>query len=683
MYANQGRHDRAEPMLRRALDIREETLGPAHQLTAATMSHLATLYKNRGEFAKAEPLYIKVLSAVEKSIGRQGRGAWSSLDNLALIAGAKGDFEAAHDYSKRAQGISARLIDQIMGFTSEDQKLRFLALQRESLELFLGLAAFHMSGNREAARDALTVWLRRKGVILEAQQRYQEALVLSGDAQAMEVFRALAGVRSQLSRLVFSGRGLESPKAHRARVDVLEAREAELEARLSKLSEPFAREKRARRADPAQVASALPRDGVLVDFALVRPYDYKAFGTEERWGPAHYLAFVLPAGEPDDLTLVDLGEAGPIDREVVKLKSAVSGPDQSAGKKADEAGAELYRLVFAKLEKEIKTARQIFVAPDGNLNLLPFEVLRGPDGTFLIQKFSFNYLSSGRDLTRFGLDRGAAGPPLLMGDPDFDLDSKSKKQTMRTLGLEGPPFAARRSTETRGMRFSELPGTGEELAAVSSALGPSVEVYTGAAALEEVLLSQKKSPRILHLATHGFFLADQQIERSADRGLTPTGDAPLPRRIRIENPLLRSGLALAGANRVADSTGLEGGDGLLTAEEVLRLNLWGTDMVVLSACNTGVGEVQAGEGVYGLRRAFLQAGAEGLVMSMWPVPDRETKGLMETFYKHIGFGEMSRAEALRQAALEQLEVARERYGHPHPLFWGAFVYMGDPGLSES
>lgn len=679
LYANQGRQDQAEPLLNRALAIREETLGPAHHATAATMSHLANLYKNRGEFAKAEPLFVKVLNVVVQSLGRQNPDVLASLNNLGLIAGAKGDYETAQDYHKQAQDISARLIDQVMGFTSEDQKLRFLASQRESLELSLGLAAFHVPGDREAAGDALTVWLRRKGVILEAQQRYQEALVLSGDRQAMEVFRELADVRSQLSRLVFSGPGLKNPKAHRARIAGLEARQKELEARLSKLSASFAREKKVRQADPAQVASALPRGGVLVDFALVRPYDYKAFGAEERWGPAHYLAFVLPAGRPGDLALVDLGEAGPIDREIAKLKTAVSGLNDAAGKTAEEAGAELYRLVFAKLETKIKTARQIFISPDGNLNLIPFEVFRKPDGEFLIQNYSFNYLSSGRDLTGFGLVGGAAGPSLLMGDPDFDLDSKSKKRAMRTLDLEGRSFVAQRSPETRGMRFSALPGTGEELAAVRAALGPSAKVYTGAMALEEVLVSQDKPPRILHLATHGFFLTDQQIERLGARGLTTTDDAPVPGGIRIENPLLRSGLALAGANRGADSSGSEGSDGLLTAEEVLGLNLRGTDMVVLSACNTGVGEVQAGEGVYGLRRAFVQAGAEGLVMSMWPVPDRETKELMETFYKHISSGETSRLEALRQAALEQLEVAGERYGHPHPLFWGAFVYMGNPG----
>ena len=193
------------------------------------------------------------------------------------------------------------------------------------------------------------------------------------------------------------------------------------------------------------------------------------------------------------------------------------------------------------------------------------------------------------------------------------------------------------------------------------------------------MAAQIESPRILHLATHGFFLTDQQIKALIDRrALLLPDDTPLPADIRIENSLLHSGLALAGVNRALELGEVEGSDGLLTAEEVLGLRLHGTDLVVLSACNTGTGKVKTGEGVYGLRRAFAQAGTKGLVMSMWPVPDKETKELMETFYQQIYFGKMNRSEALRQAALRQMQVVKDRYGHTNPLFWGAFIFLGEP-----
>jgi CHAT domain-containing protein len=143
--------------------------------------------------------------------------------------------------------------------------------------------------------------------------------------------------------------------------------------------------------------------------------------------------------------------------------------------------------------------------------------------------------------------------------------------------------------------------------------------------------------------------------------------------------LVRSGLALAGANQTLRSSGIQNSDGLLTAEKVLGLRLQNTDLVVLSACETGVGEVKSGEGVYGLRRAFIQAGAKGLVMSLWPIPDQETKELMVAFYNNLSRDKMNRAKALRQAILDQMRVTKKRYGISHPLFWGAFIYLGEPG----
>jgi CHAT domain-containing protein len=161
------------------------------------------------------------------------------------------------------------------------------------------------------------------------------------------------------------------------------------------------------------------------------------------------------------------------------------------------------------------------------------------------------------------------------------------------------------------------------------------------------------------------------------RGITIT-PRPTGKKIKIENPLLRSGIALAGANNALKSEDEGKSDGIVTAEKILGLRLRGTDMVVLSACETGLGEVKTGEGVFGLRRAFTQAGTKSLVMSMWQVPDKETKELMVEFYKNIISGPMNRCQALRQAALKEMKVVKERYGHTNPYYWGAFVFMGEP-----
>jgi len=174
---------------------------------------------------------------------------------------------------------------------------------------------------------------------------------------------------------------------------------------------------------------------------------------------------------------------------------------------------------------------------------------------------------------------------------------------------------------------------------------------------------------------------DAFLNRVRDiRGMTISSEvqAPIEKNVKIDNPLLRSGIALAGANTALKSEKTEQSDGIITAEEILTLNLRGTDMTVLSACETGLGTVRSGQGVYGLRRAFTQAGSKSLVMSMWSVPDKETQELMLNFCKNIIQGKMNRCQALRQAALKQMQIVKQRYGKPHPLLWGAFVFMGEP-----
>jgi tetratricopeptide (TPR) repeat protein len=680
LYMSMGDYARAEPLYQRALTIKERALGPEHSGTAVSLNNLALLYMSMGDYARAEPLYKRALTITEKGLGPEHPQTAASLRNLAALHAARGEFALAQELHLRAQLISARLIDQVMGFTSEDQKMKFLATQRWGFEAALSLVAFHLAEDDQAVRDIFDVWLGRKGVILEAQRRYQEALVYSDNPEARKVFQELAGVRSRLSRFIFGGPGPDGTAVYRKKIAELEAMEKELEARLSKISQAFARQRQVKRADTKTVAQSLPRGAVLVDFAQISRIDFQAKDRVKKWGAAHYLAFILSAGDLGRVTLLDLGEAEPIDRAVAELKAAIADHQDRVGKKAMAAGEKLYNLVFAKLEKVIGEARDIFISPDGNLNLIPFEVLRTPDGKYLIEEYSFNYLASGRDMIGFGMLQGKPGPPLLMGDPDFSLDGIDKEKIKQELGLENERavLTARRSPELRGIRFSPLPGTGEEVEAIRDILGSDSKLFTGKKALEDVLMSQNEPPRILHLATHGFFLTDQQINAATDHRALQIDAAPVPAEMRIENPLLRSGLALAGANEALESDNPEGRDGLFTAEEVLGLRLHGTDLVVLSACNTGVGKVKAGEGVYGLRRAFVQAGTKGLVMSMWPVPDQETKELMVLFYRNIQVGKMNRSQALRRAALKQMQVVKERYGHTNPLFWGAFVYLGEP-----
>jgi len=687
LYSHFGHYSKALPLLKRSLVIKSSALGANHPALSVTLNNLAMLYGKFGEYPKQERLYEISLAIAEKTLGPNHKDVSRTLNNMAIAYAFAEDFERAGQGFRKALDIDNKLIDQIMGFTSEKQKIKFLAMKKPSLNTFLSLVCQHLTEIPSMRRNALNIWLERKGVTLEVQRRFQEALFYTDDPETLEIFYELSRVRTQLSRLTFAQTDKTNLNTYRKRIDDLKIQKEKLEAKLSRLSEAFALNRKIAKADCEKLSKALPPDSALVEFARVKMFDFKA-KNKGKWKPAHYLAFVLHAGNGENVGMIDLGDADEIDQAITELRKRIS----SMQEKDKESSQRVYNLVFASLKKELGNKKEIFISPDGNLNLIPFEVLLGPDGRYLIEDYTFNYLAAGRDLLGFDQPEGKqTGKALLIGDPDFDMTMEERKPLLEKLAqtkIKGKGIP-RRSMDMGGFRFKRLPGTKKEVEGIMSLLGnENTSLYTGKEALEEVL-KKHKPPRIVHLATHGFFLKDQdnwEIPPNIPGRAAYLFTMPKPgkKKIRVESPMLRSGFALAGANRAGELTGVPADDGVVTSEEILGLRLRGTEMVVLSACDTGLGEVKAGEGVFGLRRAFAQAGARSLIMSLWQVPDRETSELMEEFYRNVLERKMNRCQALRQAALRQMKIVKERHGYPYPLCWGGFVMVGDPGqLSAS
>jgi CHAT domain-containing protein len=472
------------------------------------------------------------------------------------------------------------------------------------------------------------------------------------------------------------------------------------------------------------ITGTLPNDALLVEFVRFVLFDFHAVPAhgEPLWKPARYIAFVLSGRNSDQVQLIDLGEADRIDGLIADYRSVLTGEQEedtgaennffaqslavdapaSADKsKAEQkrdllpnrdvpdeelaslSGKQLREAIFDPLLPHLQACHQLFLAPDGNLSRLPFEALPAEDGTRLIDHFRISYVSVGRDLLRFtAASNRQAQAPVVMADPDFDLTAPMIKSF-----AEVPDPDGRRSADLAkySLAFRRLPGTRQEGELIAQALGVQ-GMFDGQAVVGS--LKALRSPRILHLATHGFFLPDQQRDPNKEPSsninspvaIRGSGGIDSPDRLawlmgqHLENPLLRSGLAFAGANTWNRGAAVppEAEDGLLTAEDVSGMDLLGTELVVLSACETGLGAVQIGEGVFGLRRTFMLAGAKTLVMSLWKVPDKQTQELMEDFYQRLLAGQ-PRAEALRGAQL----AIKEKY--PHPRFWGAFICQGNPG----
>jgi len=549
-----------------------------------------------------------------------------------------------------------------------------------------------------------------------------EALAAQRDAvyggkypELKEKLKELTTYRMQIALKTLKGPGPEGKEYHDHLLKEWTEKKEKLESELAKHIPEMNLEEKLRSADRESVAMALTKDSVLVEFVKFNEYDFKAIPVkgEKQWKPPRYLAFVLPAGEPDKIEMIDLGQADAIDNLINDFRSSILGETDmkgrsgtaitaSAGVKAtNNAGDELREAVFDKLEESITGFKHILIAPDGNLSRLPFEVLPTKDNKYLIDYYDISYLSVGRDVLRFSAESsGTPSDALVAADPDFDMGTMEKhEESAPEYGLLRG-WRSSRDFDRSSLRFERLPGTRPESDKVSAILKtkPWIE--------DKVLEGKLKSvhsPFILHLATHGFFLEDQIIDPSMEKGP------------RYENPLLRSGLALAGAN-----TSMKGGtlpeeaeDGILTAEDVSGLDLTETELVVLSACETGLGEIRTGEGVFGLRRAFMLAGAKTLVMSLWKVADLTTPIIMGRFYDNLLNKKLPRDESLREAQLylrgltikeirekwltkdmisklssgnEKIERELEEFlklpdnstPFSDPLYWGAFICQGDP-----
>jgi len=450
----------------------------------------------------------------------------------------------------------------------------------------------------------------------------------------------------------------------------------------------------------------IPADTALVDFAEYDRFDYAAQTNE--WKEARYAVYLgFPLAKASTnlvVERVDLGEAAPINEAVEQIGNLMA-TGQIAPKRLQPVLQRLGDLVYAPLAKHLTNVSHLIICPDGQLSRVPFEMLLH-EGKYLVETKTISYVTSGREVVR--LASGQSSPKakvqssksLVMGDPDFDLDlgsNESHKPLTSKSEIENPKSKIDPSLLTsaattylsrsvRGLKFDRLPSAAEEARSIANLLGADAELRLGKEA-READLKAVVSPRVLHLATHGFFLSDQEFKyTNALRNLLLAGtmnvaaswprnsgtrwNASLPEN-DWENPLVRCGIALAGANRALQMTNAVAEDGLLTGLEASLLNLQGTELVILSACDSGTGDIKIGEGVMSLRRAFRIAGAETVLASHWKVSDRATSQLMTEFMRRWSSGQ-PRAQAWREA---QLALLRSK-DFSNPYFWAAFTLTG-------
>jgi CHAT domain-containing protein len=706
VYRLEGDYEQALPLCQRALEIRQKVLGKDHPDVSDSLVSLAEIYRGLGDDPKALTLCQRSIDICEKRLGHDQPLVTDSLfllgqiqldlgnysealsafhralaidekfsgpehpDALEVLGTEAVLFEKQHDF-ERSLSTSIELfkrqrhyfVGQILALPDPDA-LRSIQSSFQSVEIFHSVCAEASAKNLGNARVAGATELALNKALLEEVRAAQAAFEADPRTATKELREQYRDAQFQLEHL---GQGGPSEMQLEAKRRELQDKLSQIEAKLAERVDLAARMIRERSLTLNDIARSLPSQSVLVDFIQYRRYDFTARTNqwkEQRY--AAYLTFPSVNGSTNvAVERVDLGEAAPINKSI-----ALACKRMSAGQFAakDLAGAlqELGGLVYAPFARHLTNASHLIICPDGQLSRVPFEML--PVGNkFLVEEKTISYVTSGREVVRFAKSKANihSSKSIVMGNPDFDFKLADARPLDSTIQLAGGPSALRSlSRDYDGLKFQPLPGAEAEARSVAKLLGDDAVLYLGADA-RETELKAVHSPRILHLATHGFYFPDQELNQM--RRLSH-----VKKNNNWENPMVRCGIALAGANHAMQITNALAEDGLLTGLDASLLDLQGTELVILSACDSGTGEVEIGEGVMSLRRAFLIAGAQTVLASHWNISDKATGQLMTEFMRRWQAGK-SRSAAWQEAQLSLLHSK----AFSNPYFWAAFTLTGE------
>jgi CHAT domain-containing protein/tetratricopeptide (TPR) repeat protein len=718
-----GRYRAAVTNLERALRIREREYGRDHEALGYVVVPLGRLYFRLGARVRA------------RALAEQGRTIWEKAQNpdelsdalmlVGRIAFADGHAEDASRAYQRALAIRlvangpthpdtaetrAALAATLLALGRTNEALAaamaaeeigrsHLRLTLESLSERQGLAyaaarpkgldvALSMASEPATLPPIVDAIVRGRAIVLDAigtRRRFA-----GSSPELASLWRATTETTQRLADLAVAPPTTDTAR-HAARIEAAQRQKETAETALAERSAAFGADLARRDIGLDAVLAAIPARTALV--SVVR-YDRTPTapiepGTPPPQSKAAYAAVILRGGSADPV-LVQAGDAATVDglvtawrRAVVHDVAAAAAPTSAHDRTLRRIGTALRERVWDPVAAHLDGIDQVFVVPDGTLNLLPIAALPAGDGRYLVEVGpTIHYLSAERDLVVPSTDRPESRSKglLAIGGPAYGPTPST---------VRSGPAAPARQVPTCGtfdaMEFHPLPAArreAEDVAAMWRVTDPNAEVLTGARASEAVFKREAPGRRYLHLATHGFFLGndceDAVYAGRGPDGLRGIGGRKGPKRQRLlpDSPLLLSGLALAGANQ-RRPTRANPEDGILTAEEVSALDLDGVEWAVLSACDTGVGEIKAGEGVFGLRRAFRVAGARTIIMSLWAVEDRSARAWMRPLYEGRLRDHLSTADAVRHASLTVLAERRAKGLSTHPFYWAGFVAAGD------
>lgn len=610
LYIEIAKYDEAEELLKEALSIYERKFGTSFSGYGLTIARLGVLYRMQGKFTDAENSLKRAEYVLGNSYGNSHPNYVEVITELALLNWQQGNVDKADKLFKKSIDQSLKFVGEYFAPMSDVEKAAYWKTLRPRFEKYFAFTADVGRANPDVLKTAINYRLATKAMLLSSTTKVKSKILSSGDKGLIKNYNAWLDNKHQLA--LYYSMSKEDLAIQKVNLDSISRVTNSLEKELSKKSGIFNEAYESKTPVLQDVQGALSGGEAAVEIVRV---DYTLGDNNIK-----YIAFVVTSSK---LKMVVLSNGDQLETRYFKYyKNAI---------KLKREDAYSYEQFWKPIANELEGVKTIYLSSDGVYNQLSVNSLKKPARDYVLDGLHILNVSSLRFLVEKNTSGATSKTAFLLGNPTYG------------------------SSE-----IDPLPGTGIEITSLSSILksgGFKNTIYQTIAATEENI-KDAKSPKVMHIATHGFFVED--IKANNNKVFS------VPLNNINENVLLRSGLILANAGNFNETTG---NNGILTAYEAMNLDLANTDLVVLSACETGLGDIMAGEGVYGLQRSFEVAGAKAVIMSLWKVDDAATQLLMTSFYKNWMVSK-NKLSSFRKAQL----ALKEKY--PEPYYWGAFVMQG-------
>jgi CHAT domain-containing protein/tetratricopeptide (TPR) repeat protein len=675
-FERTGDYEHGADLLVRARGI-FESRGPDSFNEGEVLKVLGTIRRGQGRLQESGDAFARAVAIYEQGAGPDHPMVADILTEWGMTLWRSGDRGRAMDCSLRASRIRREALHNASGYMSEREALRYRSRNDDALDL--ALSALASRAEEGSLGDGIVdrVWdevIRSRAQVLDEVASRERLAHASDTPEGEALVSSLEEARTRLARLTLALYGAGGKEVSAGAVEEARQNKEAAERALAAWSAVYRETQSLRDVGSREIRAALPSRSALVAYvrygryALPVPAGGTAPAPAPRASVPSYIAVVLRPS-PAESAVVPLGPADKVEARVREWRKEAGAPpvDRDDLSRYRAAAGSLARAIWRPIAPLVGDADIVLVVPDGALQFVSWGALPGASGKYVEEGPALvHVLSAERDVARTGVQSPQGKGLLALGGPDFDAAIPEAGQG---------PAAAPCATST--MRFDALPDAAAEArdigrlwsAGDGSAPDPSslVTVLTGGGASESAFRSLAPGRRIIHLATHGFFL-----EHGCPGTLGARPEAP-----DAESALLRTGLALAGANSGWSAESAAGArDGLLTAEEIASVDLRGVEWAILSACGSSLGSVEAGEGVLGLRRSFEIAGARSLITSLWTLDDHTTREWIHALYEARLKG-ASTAGAVREADLAVLRARRRAGLSDHPYYWAPFVAAGD------